>query len=38
MLGHANTGTTLDVYGHVSQEDFAAPLEEMAGKLLPDVA
>jgi integrase len=38
MLGHANTRTTLDVYGHVLQEDFAAPLAEMAGKLLPDVA
>jgi len=38
MLGHANVRTTLDVYGHVMQEDFAAPLAEMAGKLLHDVA
>jgi hypothetical protein len=35
MLGHANTRTTLDVYGHVLQEDFVVPLEEMAGKLCP---
>jgi integrase len=38
MLGHSSTQTTLDVYGHVSQEDFAEPLAEMAGKLLRDVA
>jgi integrase len=38
MLGHANARTTLDVYGHVLQEDFVAPLAEIAGKLLPDVA
>ena len=28
----------LDVYGHVLREDFAEPLAEIAGKLLPDVA
>jgi integrase len=38
MLGHANARTTLDVYSHVMQEDFAEPLAEMAGKLLHDVA
>jgi integrase len=38
MLGHSSTQATLDVYGHVSQEDFAEPLAEMAGKLLRDVA
>jgi integrase len=38
MLGHSNARTTLDVYGHVLQEDFEAPLAEMAGKLLCDVA
>ena len=29
--------TTLDVYGHVSQEDSAEPSAEMAGKLLRHV-
>ena len=38
MLGHASVKTTLDIYSHVLQEDFAEPLAEMAGKLLPDVA
>jgi integrase len=38
MLGRANVRTTLDVYGHVLQEDFEEPLAEMAGKLLRDVA
>jgi excisionase family DNA binding protein len=38
MLGHSNAKTTLDVYGHVLQEDFELPLAEMAGKLLRDVA
>jgi integrase len=38
MLGHASVRTTLDVYGHVMQEDFERPLAEMAGKLLHDVA
>jgi excisionase family DNA binding protein len=38
MLGHASVKTTLDVYGHVLQEDFELPLAEMAGKLLPNVA
>lgn len=38
LLGHSSTKTTLDVYGHVSQEDFAEPLAEIAGKLLRDVA
>jgi len=38
MLGHASAKTTLDIYSHVSQEDFAEPLAEMAGKLLRDVA
>jgi len=38
LLGHSSTKTTLDVYGHVSQEDYAEPLAEMAGKLLHDVA
>jgi len=38
LLGHASIKTTLDVYGHVFQEDFAEPLEDMAGKLLHDVA
>lgn len=30
--------TTLDVYSHVLQEDFAEPLADSAGKLLRDVA
>jgi integrase len=38
MLGHASIKTTLDTYGHVLQEDFEAPLAEMAGKLFHDVA
>ena len=38
MLGHASVTTTLSTYAHVLQEDFAEPLAEMAGKLLPDVA
>jgi len=38
MLGHASAKITLDTYSHVSQEDLAEPLAEMAGKLLPDVA
>jgi integrase len=38
MLGHSNVRTTLDVYGHVLQGDFEAPLAEMAGKLVPVVA
>jgi integrase len=38
MLGHASIKTTLDIYGHVFQEDFAEPLAEMAGKLFHDVA
>jgi integrase len=38
LLGHASVKTTLDIYGHVFQEDFEVPLAEMAGKLLPDVA
>jgi len=38
MVGHASAKTTLDIYGHVLQEDFSEPLAEMAGKLLPDVA
>jgi integrase len=38
MLGHASIKTTLDIYGHVLQQDFEEPLAEMAGKLLHDVA
>jgi integrase len=38
MLGHASVKTTLDIYSHVLQEDFAEPLAEMAGKLFHDVA
>jgi integrase len=38
MLGHASIKTTLDIYGHVLQEDFEEPLAEMAGKLFHDVA
>jgi hypothetical protein len=34
MLGHANLKSTLDVYSHVMQEDFAEPLAEMAGKFV----
>jgi len=30
---HVSRKTTLDIYGHVLQEDFAEPLAEMAGKL-----
>jgi integrase len=37
MLGHSSVKTTLDGYGHVLQEDFAEPLADMAGKLLPNV-
>jgi len=35
-LGHASIKTTLDVYAHVLQEDFAKPLAGMAEKLVPD--
>src|SRR6516162_1829069 len=38
MLGHASVATTLQTYAHVLQEDFAEPLADMAGKLLPNVA
>jgi integrase len=38
LLGHASVKTTLDIYGHLLQEDFEVPLAEMAAKLLPDVA
>jgi integrase len=38
MLGHSNVRTTLDIYGHVLQGDFEAPLAEMARKLVPVVA
>ena len=37
LLGHSNVQTTLAVYHHVDLNDFRAPLDEIASKLLPDV-